>query len=228
MGILNICGGALLWALSFSAFGITVGTYTFDESKLVDEITSYSGATGLMDTGNDWVSPLTSSQLTDTNAGTFHATNIFEGYNDVTLGMRLNQTTVIDGAGADMALFFLFDQATPNNNVSVSANGVSLVVSSFKNVYDSSGTQQVVNNVGWDGQTLNNVLLMVAEVDLAGTGVNSFSDFAVTLGQTTAETPVALSMVGAINNGAVVPVPAAVWLFGSGLIGLVGVARRKK
>ena len=27
--------------------------------------------------------------------------------------------------------------------------------------------------------------------------------------------------------GAVVPVPAAVWLFGSGLIGLVGVARRK-
>lgn len=29
-------------------------------------------------------------------------------------------------------------------------------------------------------------------------------------------------------NETVVPVPAAVWLFGSGLIGLVGVARRKK
>ena len=29
------------------------------------------------------------------------------------------------------------------------------------------------------------------------------------------------------NPGAVVPVPAAAWLFGSGLIGLVGVARRK-
>jgi len=27
--------------------------------------------------------------------------------------------------------------------------------------------------------------------------------------------------------GAVVPVPAAVWLFGSGLLGLVAVARRK-
>jgi hypothetical protein len=26
----------------------------------------------------------------------------------------------------------------------------------------------------------------------------------------------------------VVPVPAAVWLFGSGLLGLVGIARRKK
>jgi hypothetical protein len=28
--------------------------------------------------------------------------------------------------------------------------------------------------------------------------------------------------------GAVVPVPAAVWLFGSGLLGLIGLARRKK
>ena len=30
-----------------------------------------------------------------------------------------------------------------------------------------------------------------------------------------------------VLGGAVVPVPAAVWLFGSGLLGLVGVARRK-
>lgn len=29
-------------------------------------------------------------------------------------------------------------------------------------------------------------------------------------------------------SGSVVPVPAAVWLFGSGLVGLIGVARRKK
>jgi len=29
-------------------------------------------------------------------------------------------------------------------------------------------------------------------------------------------------------TGSVVPVPAAVWFFGSGLLGLVGIARRKK
>ena len=34
------------------------------------------------------------------------------------------------------------------------------------------------------------------------------------------------SLIG--TTAAVIPVPAAVWLFGSGLIGLVGVARRKK
>ena len=35
-------------------------------------------------------------------------------------------------------------------------------------------------------------------------------------------------LTGFAFGGTVVPVPAAVWLFGSGLIGLVGLARRKK
>ena len=32
---------------------------------------------------------------------------------------------------------------------------------------------------------------------------------------------------GTVNIGPAVPIPAAVWLFGSGLLGLIGVARRK-
>ena len=31
-----------------------------------------------------------------------------------------------------------------------------------------------------------------------------------------------------VGSASTVPVPAAVWLFGSGLVGLLGVARRKK
>jgi hypothetical protein len=30
-----------------------------------------------------------------------------------------------------------------------------------------------------------------------------------------------------VNPNAVVPLPAAVWLFGSGLLGLIGIARRR-
>ncbi len=37
-----------------------------------------------------------------------------------------------------------------------------------------------------------------------------------------------VTYVGASVNVSAVPVPAAVWLFGSGLIGMVGIARRRK
>ena len=37
-----------------------------------------------------------------------------------------------------------------------------------------------------------------------------------------------LHLSGTIGEASVIPVPAAVWLFGSGMLGLVGVARRKK
>jgi len=33
---------------------------------------------------------------------------------------------------------------------------------------------------------------------------------------------------GTVQSLAAVPIPAAVWLFGSGLLGLIGMARRKK
>ncbi|MGB5426834.1 MAG: VPLPA-CTERM sorting domain-containing protein, partial [Gammaproteobacteria bacterium] len=37
-----------------------------------------------------------------------------------------------------------------------------------------------------------------------------------------------LSKIQILAGGSPVPVPAAVWLFGSGLLGLVGMARHKK
>jgi hypothetical protein len=45
--------------------------------------------------------------------------------------------------------------------------------------------------------------------------------------QNDAEISVSVSMVGAVNS-TVIPLPAAVWLFGSGLMGLIALARRKR
>ena len=51
-------------------------------------------------------------------------------------------------------------------------------------------------------------------ITAGGTGTNSPTNFA--------------GSTGSIDASAVVPVPPAVWLFGSGLIGVVAVARRRK
>jgi len=54
-----------------------------------------------------------------------------------------------------------------------------------------------------------------AGVILTGSGFTSFtSDFS--------------SRSGLANAASIIPIPAAAWLFGSGLLGLVGMARRKK
>lgn len=70
-------------------------------------------------------------------------------------------------------------------------------------------------------------------IDLGLTGITAsdFNDLSTTPPGDT-QTFAALKFVQGTGDdsafGAVVPVPAAVWLFGSGLLGLIGVARRKK
>lgn len=68
--------------------------------------------------------------------------------------------------------------------------------------------------------TLDFTALAGASLSVSGSYTDSnFSD-----------TPVAASTLATVSAGepSTVPVPAAVWLFGSGLIGMAGMARRKK
>lgn len=72
----------------------------------------------------------------------------------------------------------------------------------------------VMSCTGWSSGTgqCTGEQIIAADEDSAGfTGQYTNFDFAVS-----------------VEQSAVIPVPAAVWLFGSGLLGLVGVARRKK
>jgi len=217
-------GAIALGVLSGTASAITVGTYIFANTDLADQ--------AVLSNGQVWDSTTTSytttpAALTDTDATTYASTYPQTGYDNVTIDLGFSQTQIKNGVGADIALFFLSEQST--NTVSVTIGGVSSTNPnplSFGNVYDTDGNLQVALGLGPPS-----VYFSVVEIDLADYG---FVDGAVmndplslNLIQNDSNIAVSLSMAGSLNS-MVVPVPAAVWLFGSGLLGLVGVARRKK
>ncbi len=77
----------------------------------------------------------------------------------------------------------------------------------------------VATTTTWDiTQTGNSIILTTLDTELDGINGTSFTNIFGTV------SPV---MDGTASVSAV-PVPAAVWLFGSGLMGLVGVARKRK
>jgi len=97
----------------------------------------------------------------------------------------------------------------------------------------SPSTQCVLDGMIWNGNTLNNQYLGIALVDLSDFGVAAGAALAGDMQLHLVEggsKPVVLNLAGAFYTSApttVVPVPAAVWLFGSGLLGLAGLARRR-
>ncbi len=254
---MEIKGGLLACAVSLfgvysasaQAAPVDIGTYSFEDSQLVDRVNSVTGGDGFYD-GTNLVSganlmdlAFTPNGITDkdpTSAGaTFISTLPSQStpgadYNGVTIDLGFSSSRTINGTGSDLALFFLFDQIN-FNVINVTINDVTntLTSSSFAAVMDLAGTQQVGYNIPWNGETVNDVLLTVAELDLTDFGLVSgatINSLAITMTQDDVVDTIqvaTLSLVGSLNTTAV-PVPAAVWLFGSGLLGLVGVARRKK
>ena len=81
---------------------------------------------------------------------------------------------------------------------------------------------------GWqlDLTTLSIMDQEVSLLTMEGTGVLSADGFENTPANWTFSSQLSGSYSMTVST-VVIPVPAAVWLFGSGLIGLVGVARRK-
>jgi hypothetical protein len=202
-------------------------------------VNSFSGGDGFYD-GVSLIDPVASpGTITDkdSRAGvTFISTLPASStpgadYNGVTIDLGFGTSQVNGAGGNDLALFFLFEQSS--NTIDVTINDITNPISSFDIVENAGGTQQVANGVDWNGGTLDNVLLTVAELELGDFGIlsgESINSLSITLTQNDIDPfqVAALSLVGSLQQTAVVPVPAAVWLFGSGLIGLVGIARRKK
>jgi len=121
--------------------------------------------------------------------------------------------------------------------------GMLMAVNSSGDDYDLQGGPMVID-LGFDiNADLANDALTIDSFELLFNGAQTTS---IVGGTTTQTYDVSALLMGSINPsvnidlsngsaevftlanpGAVIPVPAAVWLFGSGLIGIVGFARRK-
>ena len=119
---------------------------------------------------------------------------------------------IMNNAGAD---FVIFDGRFSSDNIYVEINGNEQLIGAGS--FLDSGLDLVLSNstLGFD--------LFGASLDLTDWGIASGSSiFSLNIrgaGQ---------SDIMGVSGVSAIPVPAAVWLFGSGLIGLAGLARRKE
>jgi hypothetical protein len=149
---------------------------------------------------------------------------------DTSLGGGVSETAMLNmtvGAG-QLGVHMLLDW---NFNSNIDIVNVWNINSTFSDCGSSSGFDEATSNCLWTGATNtagNNAgtVFLFASTDNDGDG---------TLGIPMVQGGPFYTEYGGHNfnfnlhgNMTVVPVPAAVWLFGSGLMGLAGVARRKK
>ena len=137
---------------------------------------------------------------------------------------------VFDGNNSDVGFF---------ENTTFDSNWASDIPETELNNYSSESNAQLVNantSFGGSNDYFLDIAMSITDLNAAGiyltdglsvaactssNAVNCNKDIA----GFEASDPIAFSDAATLSS---VPIPAAAWLFGSGLIGLIGVARRKK
>jgi hypothetical protein len=123
-----------------------------------------------------------------------------------------------------------------NTGMHTLLSGVSVIDSDVNN---DGGFTQTLDFSGWgvnwgnygpggtDGGTIpmGGVATIVCDLADCASGSNYVLDMAVHVPAAFTSVPYSLHLEGTVSQ---VPVPAAVWLLGSGIVGLVGVARRRR
>jgi hypothetical protein len=139
--------------------------------------------------------------VTDTSVDTF--VNLPGSASNGSINLTLGITGLVNGAGNDLVLF----EIGAPDSFSVAING---------------GSPQAVSTFNTGFLTTSGAQLNAAVIDA--------SNFGITDGAAVSSIDVGLFKGGAsfaLAGGlTAVPVPAAVWLFGSGLVGLAGIARK--
>ncbi len=224
-----------LAVLSQQSLAVTVaaGIEFLDTADTLDTSTSGDFETNYQTTGK---TPEYSG--IDGNAATFTAGVFSSSQLDppTTLGVSFGSGASIRTADvADVNLTILFVGSNPHTGlVSLFGGGggtspavdFSLMPVDGYTGFNSVSTSPPTEDGPTTSTTLGIFALTINLADKFGSGFGTFGGVKLQLYDGSGGLyDAAPSLIG---TTAVVPVPAAVWLFGSGLLGLVGIARRKK
>ncbi len=191
------------------------------QAATVSLLKLYDGNDGTYEDGSDWLSDILGTDLTETTRLNW----VFDADGDPLNGNQLINPQTLGGFTITGTTFKAPDDPTEviagNWSYTSATNDIDYLTLKFDNFFALYLIEDYVLGetvVGYF-DTLDYVSMDVLDWDENVVGVfgtdykGGKTDFALSHGTTYVTT---------------VPVPAAVWLFGSGLLGLVGVARRKK
>ena len=208
---------SLACLLSGNSHAATVAGYTFADDAFVDTLVSSTGTFYNYESATA-ADSLSSAQLaadlTDTpnDSPVGHATYVFSNDSNASVDLAFSSVDVVNGSGNDLAFFFVG-----------LGSSLTLSIAETEQTFETFDTGIDITD------SFGTYALTAALVDLDDFGFASnqlLGDFNVLLGNTEA-----LSLVGAFNTGVTpVPVPAAAWLFITGLtaLGMIGRRRRKQ
>jgi hypothetical protein len=200
-----VCACFLIPSFQSANASIVLGGITFDDNAFADEVVSYTP--GII-FERQLTSPFDRIVTTPEDAvlGADLASSTISMSGGEILEVAFTDNAVVNHSGNDLAIFELFGSVEFGNitinSITSSLSGISL------------------GSIPIPGTSFSN-FVNVAKVDL--------SDFGIGLGDSISS--LSLAVTGSSSEyaafGAIIPIPAAAWLFGSGLLGLIGIARKK-
>jgi hypothetical protein len=222
----------VLVAVAFSSMAnastITLGSFNFNSNQFGNTLNESDGGTYRMsnwlnivnaDPGNPGAITGPNFNTGIANIGDFSSVAI-----DYTIGYN---TPIVNGAGVDMGLVTGYSYFGDTYHVAVSTDGINFT--SFVDFKGSSGTDTLVNmSYYYGGGGPFSTDLIVVPIDLSAFGIApGGSVVAVELEGRPGEQPDLFRIAGFQSSSSTTPEPGSLVLFGSGLVGLSSILRRK-